>query len=276
MTQHHTYFNGSIRLSSETQIGITDLGLLRGYGLFDYFRTYNGQPFMWDLYWKRFETSAQILGIPNPISKTNALQVVQDLLAKSGLADASFRFILTGGYSPDSISSTQPNLMISTENIPVVAAAQYENGIKVIAYDFVRDIPAVKSTDYKHLLLLQPNIKAAGASDVLFHKDNYISELSRSNVFIFKENVLITPNNDILNGITRQVVVELAKPFFKVEERPISMAELLAADEVFTTSSTKKILAVSQLDNHVFSKGAGKNTRFLMQAFDEKVRGWGG
>ncbi len=272
---HYTYLNGTIRPSSETQIGITDLGLLRGYGLFDYFRTYNGQPFMWDLYWKRFETSAETLGIPNPIEKTAAFEIVMNLLAKSGLTDTAFRFVLTGGNSADGISMTQPNLMISTEDIHSVPLAQYESGIKVIGYNFVRDIPAVKSTDYKHLMILRPSIKAAGASDVLFYKDLYISELSRSNVFIFKENVLITPDNDILNGITRQVVINLAKPFFKVEERPVLLSELMAADEVFTTSSTKKILAITQFENHVFSQGkAGKNTRFLMGIFEEMVLGW--
>ena len=72
------------------------------------------------------------------------------------------------------------------------------------------------------MIILQADIKEAGATDVLFHKRGYISELSRSNVFLVKNNVLITPNRKILRGITRKVVLELAKDHFKIEEKNVT------------------------------------------------------
>lgn len=272
---HHCYFNGKISPASETQIHITDLGLLRGYGLFDYFRTYNKRPFQWDLYWKRYEQSAEKMGILNPILKNEAYKIVEKLIEKSELEECAIRFVLTGGYAEDSISMTEPNLLIISEDIHPVNPAAYKSGMSVITYDFVRDIPEIKSTDYKHLLILQPKIKKSGASDVLFHKNGEVSELSRSNIFHFKDNVLITPNENILNGITRQTVLELAKPHFKIEERPVTLEEFVNADETFTTSSTKRVMPITKIDNKVIGKGeVGLKTAFLQKLIDQMAETW--
>ena len=272
---HHCYFNGEIRPVTETFVHFTDLGLLRGYGMFDYFRTYNGRPFQWDWYWERYERSAALLRIPNPIEKAEALAIVQTLLEKSGLNDCSIRFVLTGGCATDSITMTKPNLLIISENVHAVSEKEYQNGIKVITYEFVRDIPEIKSTDYKHLLILQPDIKAANATDVLFHKNGEVSELSRSNVFIIKNNVLITSDANILHGITRRTVLELAKPIFDIEVRTLTLAEVLAADEVFTTSTIKRVLPITQIDASVIGNGKiGVQTQKLLTLFNALVDNW--
>lgn len=272
---HHCYFNGTILPASETHLHITDLGLLRGYGLFDYFRTYNGKPFQWDWYWERYTTSANLLGIPNPLEKETARQVVQELIERSGLADCAIRFVLTGGYAPDSITMTQPNLLIISEDIHPVAEPEYHTGIKVLTYYFVRDIPTIKSIDYKHLMILQPRLKAARAADVLFHHEGRISELSRSNVFIVQQGKLITPHRDILFGITRKTVLSLAEGWLLVEERDISLEECLAADEVFTTSTTKRVLPITRIDDQVIGNGSiGPVTQALLDKINHLVALW--
>lgn len=272
---HHCYQNGKIQPVADTTMQINDLGLLRGYGLFDYFRTYNGKPFKWDWYWQRYENSAKLLRLPNPIQKKEAYKVVLKLIEMSGLDNCAIRFVLTGGYSEDSISSPKPNLLIISEDIHPVKSEEYENGIKVISHEYVRDLAEVKSIDYKHLMILQSDIKTAAASDVLFHKRGMISELSRSNVFIFNGETLSTPNKNILKGITRRTVLELAKPHFKIEQRNVKMSEVLAADEVFTTSTTKRVLAITQIDNHQISNGkAGEKTKFLLGLMNDLVENW--
>lgn len=272
---HNCFFNGKIASTEATNIHITDLGLLRGYGIFDYFRTYNGRPFQWDWYWERFERSAKLMRLPNPISKEEAYKVVLDLIKKSGLDDCGIRFVLTGGYAEDSMTMSKPNLLIISEDIHPVKVKEYETGIKVISHEYVRDYPDLKSTDYKHLMILQPEIKEVGASDVLFYKRGYVSELSRSNIFLVKNDVLITPNRKILRGITRRFVLELAKENFKVEERNVELSELLEADEIFTTSSTKKVLPITQIDNKIINVGVvGAKTKFLLDLVNEKVKNW--
>jgi branched-subunit amino acid aminotransferase/4-amino-4-deoxychorismate lyase len=272
---HHCYFNGIITPVHETTMQINDLGFLRGYGMFDYFQTYNGRPFQWDMYWTRYERSAKSLNIPNPIGKDEAYGVVMELLEKSGLSNCAMRFVLTGGYAEDSISVTKPNLLIISEDTHPSPRSEYEEGISVMSHEFVRDIPDVKSTDYKHLIILRDKIKAAGATDVLFHKDGEVSELSRSNLFIFKGDSLITSDKNVLNGITRQTLIDLAKPHFNVEERTVTLDEVLNADEIFTSSTTKRVLPVTKIDEHVIGDGKmGDKSRFLLNLIDDMIANW--
>lgn len=269
---HHCWFNGTVKPVGETFMHINDLALLRGYGLFDYFRTYNQKTFQWDLYWHRYYNSAKLLGIENPLSKDEAHEIVMNLVHMQGKKDCAIRFILTGGYSPDSVKSSGANLLIISEDLHFSSPEEYKNGIKVISYEFVRDLPEIKSTDYKHFMILQPKLKAAAASDVLFHLNGEVSELSRSNIFIVNGKKLITPNENILNGITRQTVLELAKNDFDIEERKVTFQELLDAEEVFTTSTTKKVLPISKVDDYIIGNGKiGPKTQFLLDKINEMV-----
>ena len=272
---HYCWINGKIVEVEKATFHFYDLGLLRGYGLFDYFRTYNGKPFQWDWYWERYERSSRVLKIPNPITREKAYEIVNELLKLQGGGDCSFRFLLTGGFTGDSISMGNPNLIIVSEDLHPDIPGEHENGIKVMSYEFVRDLPQLKSTDYKHLMILRPEMQKNGFSDVLYHKNGFISELSRSNVFIIKGNKLITPNQDVLEGITRRTVLELAKDDFEIELRLVSLAETLAADEVFTTSTTKRVLPITYIDDHVIGNGKiGAKSKFLLDKINHLIQGW--
>ncbi|WP_149241027.1 aminotransferase class IV [Dyadobacter sp. 32] len=272
----HQYFNREIFPIDAAIFKTNDLGLLRGYGLFDYFRTYNGVPFRFEDYWKRFENSARLLKLAIPLSRDETEKVLADLFALSGEPEVAFRFVLTGGYAPDSVHVIQPNLLIRTESLPQDNPAGRLKGIKVLPHAYVRDLPEIKSTNYVHMILMADEMRSQEAADLLFHKDGEISELTRSNVFIFKGNTLITPGRSILNGITRRVVLELAGPHFEIQVRSVSLNEFLAADEAFTTSSTKWVMPIVAVgDNRIGDGRAGKNTLFLQGLFEGLVSDWG-
>ena len=272
----HLYFNGEISPLDTTLFKSNDLGILRGYGMFDYFRTYNGIPFRWDDYWQRFENSAKLLKLPLPLNQEEAAEILADLHALSGEAEVAFRFVLTGGYAPDSVNVVKPNFLIRTEALPQDNPAGLLKGIKVLPYQYVRDLPEIKTTNYVHMVLMAEEMKKQGASDLLFHKDGEISELTRSNFFIFKGDTLITSDTNILKGITRKVVLELAKSHFKVEVRPLLYSELETADEAFTTSSTKWVMPIVQIgDNPVGDGKAGQRTLSLQDLFKKIVLEWG-
>ncbi|MCX6213536.1 aminotransferase class IV [Spirosoma sp.] len=279
------YFNGTIAPTDQLSVGITDLGLLRGYGLFDYFLTYNGRPFQWDWYWARFQNSASRMHLKLPLGKDETYAIVMKLVERSNEAigktgkatptDVGIRFVLTGGYSADSISVEKPNLFILAEMIHPVPVIQYEQGIKVILDEYVREMAEVKSTDYKRVILMAEAIRAARASDILYQKGGEISELSRSNFFIVKGEKISTPDRHILHGITRKTVMQLAQSDFEVEERPVLLSELYDADEAFTTSSTKKILPITQIGELTIGDGhVGPKSKFLLERFDELVKTW--
>ena len=112
-----------------------------------------------------------------------------------------------------------------------------------------------------------------GATDALFvNERDHVLEATRSNFFIFRGDTLVTPNRGILLGITRNVVLELARGKFPIEERPILLDELALADEAFITSSSKEITPVIQIDDRIIGDGKpGQRTYQLEQLFIEMV-----
>lgn len=272
----YQYFSGEILPVDTPVLKTNDLGLLRGYGLFDYFRTYNGVPFRFDDYWNRFVRSASLLKMKLPLNQEETERILAGLHARSGEKEVAFRFVLTGGYAADSVSVVTPNLIIRTEALPQDNPAGRLAGIKVLPYEYVRDLPEVKSTNYLHMVLMADEMKKASAADLLFHKDGEVSELTRSNIFIIKDDKLITTNRNILNGITRKVVMELAAPHFEIQERKVSLEELLSAHEVFTTSTTKWVMPVVLVGDQAIADGkAGAKTLFLQGLFEKLVADWG-
>ena len=272
---YNQYFNGKIFPIETALYQTNDLGILRGYGLFDYFRTYNGIPFRWNDYWQRFENSARLLRLPLPLNQQEASRILADLFTESQQADVAFRFVLTGGYAADSMTVVSPNLLIRTEPLSSDNLAAKVKGIKVLPYEYVRDLPEVKSTNYIHLILMADEMRRQQASDLLYYKNSEVSELTRSNIFIVKGNTLTTPGKNILHGITRRVILELAAPHFDIQVRRVLLEELLQADEVFTTSSTKGVMPIIQVGSQMISTGeAGSHTLYLQSLFDKLVLNW--
>jgi branched-chain amino acid aminotransferase len=195
---------------------------------------------------------------------------MDELLRLSGAPEVAFRLLLTGGYTEDGITPGQPNLVIRTEAVPEVAEQKFVQGIKVITHHHLRELPEIKSTNYVQVILLAKEMKAQNAADVLYHYQGEISELSRSNVFLFKGDTLITPHHNILKGITRRLVLEIAADNFKIQQRAVSLDELRNADEVFTTGTTKKVMPIVQVDDKTIGRGKpGERTRFLLELFNK-------
>jgi branched-chain amino acid aminotransferase len=272
----YQYFNGTYSSLDTPLFQSNDLGLLRGFGMFDYFRTYNGFPFRWDDYWARFERSALLLKLQIPYSKEEVASILAELYERSGESEVAFRFLLTGGYAPDSVHVVEPNFLIRTEKLPENNPLDREKGIKVLPYEYVRDLASVKSTNYVHMILMADAMKAAQASDLLFYKNGEVSELTRSNVFLICGNTLITPSEHILHGITRMTILELAAADFKVEVRPVRLEELYEADEVFTTSTTKWVLPIVQIGDRQIGQGTlGPKSKYLGEQFEKLIQNWG-
>jgi D-alanine transaminase/branched-chain amino acid aminotransferase len=110
--------------------------------------------------------------------------------------------------------------LIIAENLPKDNPEGRYRGIKVLPFEFVRDLRTQKHQLSPHDSPCCRD-EITGAADLLYHKDGQVSELTRSNFFIFKGDTLITPEQNILHGITRRVVLELAEKEFKIEIRPL-------------------------------------------------------
>jgi len=113
-----------------------------------------------------------------------------------------------------------------------------------------------------------------GAVEAIYRTaDDRITEGTRANFFILRDNRLITPQTDVLGGITRDVVLEIAGDDFEVVEAPLFYADLATCDEAFLTSSTKEILPVTQIDDITIGQGQpGPNTRKLIELFSAYIK----
>jgi branched-subunit amino acid aminotransferase/4-amino-4-deoxychorismate lyase len=264
------YLNGQTLPTGKHTIAINDLGLLRGYAIFDFCRTANGKPFLLPLYLTRFRNSARLMDLDLMYSNEQITAAVYELLEMSKLPFAGIRFLLTGGYTEDSFTPTRPNFMITIEELSQVPAEVAENGVKLMSYEYQREMAEVKTTNYTVALRLRKRVQEQNAYDILYHSNGNVLELTRSNFFIVKDNTVITAATNILQGITRQTVLHLAKAQYKVEVREVKLTELAQADEAFFTGTNKKIVPVVQVDDLTIGNGkAGKVTKNLYQAFLE-------
>src|SRR3990167_1224118 len=143
----YCYFNGKIIPESQAHISINDLGVLRGFGIFDLLRTYHGKPFLLDEHLERLENSAAIVGLKVPISRSEIKKIIQQLIEKNGIPEVTIRLVLTGGGSLDGMSCNfdAPTFFIVVHKAPQYPAEIYEKGIKVITHDYLRNSPLAKT-----------------------------------------------------------------------------------------------------------------------------------
>jgi D-alanine transaminase/branched-chain amino acid aminotransferase len=195
-------------------------------------------------------------------------------MKKNNLRDSGIKLILTGGYSEDGYTLSKPNLVIIQSPLQLPAPGTFEKGIRLVSYPHQRQLPDTKSIDYLMAVWLQPYIKEHGADDVLYHKEGAISECPRSNFFIVTANdAVVTPSENILKGVIRGKVLELAGRQLKVEERPVLLEEVWKAREAFITSTTKHVLPVVQMDGQAVGDGTpGRVSRWLNGELGELVK----
>ena len=268
------YFNGKVLPQDQVRFSLSDLGLARGYTVWEYLVTYNGKPFMFHEHFARLKSSARALDIKLPMTEAEALVRVKQIIKKNRLKDASIKMVLTGGHSANGFSRAfnDSTFYIITPPRHHYPAHYYEKGAKLITQDFQRQFAGVKTTSYIMAVKLQKEQRKKGAVEVLYINNGYITECTRSNFFIFKGNTLITPKDNVLAGVTRGIALRLAKSKFKIEERPIKLAELKTATEAFLTSTDREIMPVVKIDNQRIGNGkVGENVRYLIQAFRELI-----
>ena len=265
--------NGEIINAGEAKIGITDLALLRAFGIFDYFRFAKGKPVFMEDHLKRFQNSADLMGLEVPFTKELLKKQIFELVQANGLKNVGLQLVLTGGYAEDGFTPSKPNLIMLAREFTPAPKRDYENGIKLMLWKHVREIPEVKTINYIVPIFSLKKREENGAMDILYHDRKKIFECSRTNIFIVsKDGKLITPENGILKGITRKHTLEVAKENFQIELRDVAIEEVKNAKEVFTTSTSKRIMPVVQIDNFVIGNGQpGAITLQLSKLFQTHI-----
>lgn len=252
----------------EAKLHISDLGLQRGYGIFDYFVEMNGKiPFLED-YLDRFYASAKLLNLEVPLTRDLLKEKIGYLLKQNKLGTSGIKLLLTGGYSEDLYTPSTPNFMIL--NLPVThQPGDFGEGVKLILLDYKRHIPEVKTTFYLPSIALFPKMKEIGAVEVLYHHNGLITEATRANIFLVKNGKLITPSPGVLRGITRKYVLQVSRDLIPVEEREVKLEELWESAEVFITGTSKHVAPVVEVEGQVIGNGKpGSMTAAISEAYE--------
>jgi branched-chain amino acid aminotransferase len=264
------YVDGKFVPDSEAVFPINDLGLLRGYGCFDFMRTYNGRVIFIQDHVQRLFRSAKQIGIELPLSESELIQLVEETLRRNPPVESNVRILVTGGTSPDFITPQgRPRIAIMVAALSQYPPAWYAEGAQIITVAHIRAIPGAKTIDYIRAIMVLAEARQKGAIEAVYvDPEGRVREGTTSNIFAFIGDRLVTPGTDILNGITRQKVLGLAEGIYSVDIRDLRRSELVHADEVFITSSNRLIVPIARVDDEVIGAGRpGERTRAVMQAF---------
>lgn len=263
------YVNG--KYAEEAHLSVKDLGVARGYGVFEYLRTYGGCPFcLWE-HLERLEGSVRGSGLDMPMSQEEIAGVILEMIGKG---DEGVKITVTAGMSEHSfLGEGNENLIVEVAPFEPLPRRLYERGVKLATFKYARPFPEVKSLGYMPGAVAMARSPYEDAFEMLYvDESGRILEAMRSNFFAISERELITPKDGVLEGITRKLILEMAKGHFDVVCRDVYLEELSTFDEIFITSSIKEILPVVKIDNQQVGNGqVGINTQFLLNSFQKLV-----
>ncbi|MEK6765862.1 MAG: branched-chain-amino-acid transaminase [Planctomycetota bacterium] len=276
------YINGKLYPKDEAKISVFDHGLLYGDGVFEGIRCYNGNVFRFSEHIDRLYDSARAISMKIQLTKDELKDAVINTLKANNLKNSYIRLIVTRGVgklglNPFNCSKSQ--IIIITDFIQLYSKELYEKGLNAIIVATIRNHsnalnPNIKSLNYLNNILAKIECINAGATEgIMLNKDGYVAEGTGDNIFIVKNNEVLTPPTSagILIGITRNVVMELAKEAgMTVREEQLTRNDLYNADECFLTGTAAEIIPVVNLDGRKIASGKpGKVTLSLLKKYQE-------
>ena len=269
MNQPIYYINGNYVPEGEAKLSVFDLSILRGFGVFDYLRTYKKRPFhLWD-HLERLNYSAENLRLKIPCSLAEIAKIIDSLIELNQIEEAGIKIIVTGGVSIDQFTPQTASLIVLVFALTKYPKYFYTKGVSAITTSLTRSFPKLKTTQYIPAIVTLHDHQAEEA--IYLNQARELLEATTSNFFCFKKNTLYTCNSDeILLGVTREIVLKLAAQRFPIQLRSINYEELSTIDEAFITASNKEIMPLIKIDHHQIGTGeVGVRTKEMIQAFRE-------
>ncbi len=275
------YFNGQFVPAGTASVSVFDAGLLHGAGLFETMRSYNGCVFRGRQHLERLWHSAEVFRLATPSSMDDLLAGMQELLKRNEVPNARLRLTMTMGNTRAAVQqepAAGPNVIVMAVPLEPYSPRFFDEGTSVLLSPWRQgkhDITVGhKTLGYMTRLLALRQAQQVGLFEALwFTTDNLLAEGCISNVFVVKGGIVKTPpvETPVLPGVTRATVIEVAKAnSIPLEERPLTINDLLEADEVFLTSTSMEVMPVSRIERHAIADDKpGPISRRLLQLFRE-------
>lgn len=276
------FLNGEYLPIEQARVPVLDRGFLFGDGVYEVIPVYDRQPFRLDGHLARLGASLDGIRLADPLDATRWREAIGAIIAAAEWDDLGVYVQVTRGAGPRDHAfprQVDPTVLIMPLPLPPPSPSAVAHGVAAITAADTR----WARCDLKTIALL-PNVLLrqlsvdAGCAETILLRDGWLTEGSASSVFVVMDGVLQAPppSTLILPGVTHDVVLELAGAHgVACAHRAISEPELRAADEIWLTSSTKEILAVTRLDGHPVGGGEPgplyRRLHTLYQAFKQDV-----
>ncbi len=250
------YADGEYVDARDASVSIFDHGLLYGDGVFEGMRLFDGSLFRPHDHLARLARSAAAIGLEPPLSAPELLEVICEVVTRSGLHDAHIRPILTRGFGMPGLDPSRcerPSLFVAAYPFPPLLGS---DPIRVLVSSIARKAPRslgahIKSLNYLDAILAKRQASAAGMQEaIMLDVFGAVAECTAANLFAVIDGVLVTPTTRAaLPGITRATVLALAREAgIPVEERELWPMELYGAEGMFATGSGAGIVPIAQVD----------------------------
>jgi D-alanine transaminase len=280
MTSETAYLNGEFLPIDQARVSVLDRGFIFGDGVYEVIPAYSRHPFRLPEHLVRLQHSLDAIRLANPMPDAEWTRLIHELIARHSTDDQSVYLQVTRGVARRDHAfpkDSTPTVFMMSGPLVTPSKELVESGVPCItAADFRWLKCDVKSISLLGNCLLRQAAADAGATEVVLFRDGRLTEASASNVFVVRDGRLLAPPKDhlILPGITYDVVLELAAACgIPIELRGISEQEVRSADEIWVTSSTKEVLAVTTLDGRPVGSGRpGEAFRVVYQEYQEFKR----
>lgn len=279
--RHWVCLNGILMPAEEAKVSVFDSGFMQGIGLFETMRAYDGVVFRQQRHLDRLANSARTLGWTVIPDTEQAADHIHQVLSAIGRADARVRLTVTTGSLHAGASDTPALTFVATASPGAKYPDEcYTKGVTVVVSNYRQGAhdPTTghKTTSYfARLASLREAHTHAAFESLWLTEDGHLAEGAISSVFLVRDEQLLTPPLDtpVLPGITRATVLELAAALaIPVQETPLTLDEVHAADEVFLTSSLMEVLPVVRMARESLGQEKpGEITRTLAVAYSELV-----
>lgn len=274
-----SYYNGEYVNDDEMKVEYKDRAVYFGDGVYEVVRIYDDEFFTLDAHVDRLLNSASEVDI-GPLDKDDILSVLHGIKNKNDISNGALYIQVTRGIAvrnhnfPENVKP----VVMAYINEAKRALTQQEEGVGVVTSLDYRWLKChIKSLNLLANVLEKERAVKQGAKETILHREGTVTEGSSTNAFIIKDGILKThpADNLILNGITRQEVIKLAKDAgIEVEEVSFSVDELYDADEAFFTSTTQEITPIVKVDDQYVNDGeVGTLTKKLQKLFDRELEG---
>ena len=257
------YLNGDYTPLNQAKVSVLDRGFIFGDGIYEVVPVYGRKLFRFDEHMARLDLGLEKVRIANPLTRTEWLERCRELTAAQASEDQLIYIQVTRGVAmrdhvmPPDIT---PTVFIMCNPMKPPSAEQRHRGVAcVTARDFRWERGDIKSTSLLgNVLARQMSADHAAVETVMF-RDGFLTEASTCNVWVVHEGAVMGPpkSSHVLEGIRYELIRELCEEEgIAYNLRPISEAEVLAADELMLSSATKEVLPITTLDNQSVGHGA--------------------